>query len=784
MREEPGKNKKKPMPNTQEKTPRSAVTRSMRLRSVFLASMFILVGFGAVILNLYKLQIVQHEQLAAQAEQQQLADEIITPNRGVIYDSDMKVLARSNKVWTVVASPRDMNKAGTNINDVAVKLAEILEMDAEKILEKLEKTESNYQLLKRQVEKPVADAITEWIREYNSQEEHKKTPIVGISLVQDAKRYYPYQTLASTVIGFVNVDGDGVLGLERYYNDILKGTEGRIVGMKNAWGYDLPNTSYEAAHEAQDGYGIVTTLNASIQSSLEKYLMGAVNDYQVENRAVGVVMNVKTGEILAMATMPDFNLQDPYAIADPAKAAEIDAIADDKERSEARYKAQWNQWRNKAVMDNYFPGSVFKVITAAAALDSGAATLHTSYTCNGSITVAGVTMRCAHQAQGGHGTIDFFGGLDGSCNPYYVTLGQLMGAETFTSYMQAFGFYDKTGIDMDSEQQTQYVPLSKMGPVELASSSFGQTTSTTALQMITSTAAAINGGYLVQPHVVKQILDADGNIVKNIEPQVKRQVISNETSDTIRELLTRSVNMTDANGRLIGGNKAGYIPGYKVGAKSGTAQKYQGKNVEHQEYYSSFWAFAPGDDPEIAVLVMLDTPHDDERQNYYGARLAGPVVKNVMDEALQTLGIPKVYTEQERAKAETSVPDVVGQSVNVAAGKLRDAGFNVDTTRASGDIVKYQYPSVGTIAARQSTIVLYTEEKPEGGDIVTVPTLTDMSYETACTTLKSLGLNVKEKGVVGGGKNVVVSDQSIAADTQVEIGTIIEVTFYDTSILD
>ncbi len=784
MKQEPGKNKKSKAPQMPEKMPKSAVARSMSVRACVLAALFILCGFSAVILNLYKLQIVQHEQLAALAEQQQLADEIITPNRGVIYDSEMKVLARSNKVWTIVASPRDMKKNATNINDVAVKLGEILGLEAEKILEKLQKTESNYQLLKRQVEKPVADAITQWIQEYNQDPAHKKTPVTGISLVQDAKRYYPYQTLASTVIGFVNVDGDGVMGLERYYNDVLKGTEGRIVGMKNAWGYDLPNASYEAAHEAQDGYGIVTTLNASIQSTLEKYLMGAVQDYQVENRAVGIVMNVKTGEILAMATMPDFNLQDPYVIADPVKAAEVEAIADEKARAEARYQAQWAQWRNKAVMDNYFPGSVFKVITAAAALDSGAATLHTSYTCTGSITVAGVTMRCAHQAHGGHGTIDFFGGLDGSCNPYYVTLGQLMGAETFTSYMQAFGFYDKTGVDMDSEQQTQYVPLSRMGPVELASSSFGQTTSTTALQMLTSAAAAINGGYLVQPHVVKQILDADGNIVKTIEPNIKRQVISTETSETIRDLLTRSVNMTNAQGQLIGGNKAGYIAGYKVGAKSGTAQKFQGKNVEHQEYYSSFWAFAPGDDPELAVLVMLDTPHDDERQNFYGARLAGPVVKNVLDEALQTLGIPKVYSEREREKAETAIPDVIGQSVNVAAGKLRDAGFNVDITRATGDIVKYQYPSFGTTAARQSTVVLYTEEKPEGGDIVTVPQLMDMSYDAACATLKGLGLNIKEKGIVGGGSSVVVSNQSVPPDTAVEIGTIIEVTFYDTKILD
>ena len=652
MKKQPEHNRKNVPPQDTAKAPKSAVSRSMRTRAIVLAALFVLVGFGAVVYNLYQLQIVQHDELAARAENQQLADETITPNRGVIYDSDMKVLARSNKVWTVVASPRDMAKSGTNINDVAVKLAELLELDAQSILEKLQKSESNYQLIKRQIEKPVADAITAWITEYNASDKGKDTPVAGISLVQDAKRYYPYQTLASTIIGFVNADGDGVLGIESYYNDTLKGTAGRVVGMKNAWGYDLPNGTYEAAYDAEDGNGLVLTLNASIQSTLEKYLQNAVDQYHVENRAVGIVMDVNTGAILAMATMPDYNLQDPYTIADEALAAQIAAIADENERADAKYTAQWAQWRNKAVADLYYPGSVFKVITASAALDSGAANLNTSYTCKGSITVAGRTMRCAHT---NHGTLDFFGGLDGSCNPYYVTLGQMMGAETFCNYMQAFGFYEKTGVDMDDEGTTQYVPLERMGPVELASSAFGQTTSTTPIQMITAACAVINGGYLVQPHVVKQVLDADGNIVENVEPEVKRQVLSAETSATMRELLTRSVNMTAADGKtLTGGNKTGYVAGYKAGGKSGTSQRKQALSDEEQTYYSSYWGFAPGDDPQIAVLVMLDTPHD-EQGTYYGGRLAAPVVQSVLDEALQTLGVPKEYTEAELAKVETAV---------------------------------------------------------------------------------------------------------------------------------
>lgn len=768
--------------------PKSTVTRSMRVRAALMAGLFVFVGFGAVIYNLYQLQIVQHEELATRAENQQLADEMIVPNRGVIYDCDMKVLARSNRVWTVVASPRDMAKSKTDIGMVAQELAALLEMDAQDILERLEKTDSNYQRLKRQVEKPVADAITAWIAEYNATDEGKDKPIVGITLEQDAKRYYPYQTLASTVLGFVNADGDGVLGLEHYYNDLLKGTAGRVVGMKNAWGYDLPNASYEAAYDAQDGYGLVLTLNTSIQGTLEKYLQNAVDQYNVENRAVGIVMNVNTGAILAMATMPDYNLQDPYTIADAELAAWIAAIEDDEIRANERYTAQWAQWRNKAVSDLYYPGSVFKTITASAALDSGSATLSTSYTCHGSIVVAGITMRCAHT---NHGTLDFFGGLDGSCNPYFVTLGQRMGAQTFCDYMQAFGFYEKTGIDMDDEGTTQYVPLERMGPVELASSSFGQTTSTTPLQMITAACAVINGGYLVQPHVLEQILDADGNLIQNMEPEVKRQVISTETSNTMRELLVRSVNLTNADGNYIGGNATGRVSGYSAGGKSGTSQRSQSRGDEEQTYYSSYWGFAPGDNPQIAVLVMLDTPHDEVMHTYYGGRLAAPVVKNVLDEALQTLGVPKQYNERELEKEEAVVPDVVtngptmGQPVNTASSTLRDAGFNVDISRVTGDTVLYQYPAAGTTAPRQSTVILYSEDRTDGGgDLVTVPDLTDLGYDSVCATLRGQGLNIRENGIPGGGKNIIAVEQSIPADTQVEMGTIIEVTFHNTQMLD
>ena len=777
MKKQPEHNRKNVPPQDTAKAPKSAVSRSMRTRAIVLAALFVLVGFGAVVYNLYQLQIVQHDELAARAENQQLADETITPNRGVIYDSDMKVLARSNKVWTVVASPRDMAKSGTNINDVAVKLAELLELDAQSILEKLQKSESNYQLIKRQIEKPVADAITAWITEYNASDKGKDTPVAGISLVQDAKRYYPYQTLASTIIGFVNADGDGVLGIESYYNDTLKGTAGRVVGMKNAWGYDLPNGTYEAAYDAEDGNGLVLTLNASIQSTLEKYLQNAVDQYHVENRAVGIVMDVNTGAILAMATMPDYNLQDPYTIADEALAAQIAAIADENERADAKYTAQWAQWRNKAVADLYYPGSVFKVITASAALDSGAANLNTSYTCKGSITVAGRTMRCAHT---NHGTLDFFGGLDGSCNPYYVTLGQMMGAETFCNYMQAFGFYEKTGVDMDDEGTTQYVPLERMGPVELASSAFGQTTSTTPIQMITAACAVINGGYLVQPHVVKQVLDADGNIIENVEPEVKRQVLSAETSATMRELLTRSVNMTAADGKtLIGGNKTGYVAGYKAGGKSGTSQRKQALSDEEQTYYSSYWGFAPGDDPQIAVLVSInDLP---ESATHTGGTIAAPVVGRIMEDVLPYIGITPVYDDSESDRRELTVPSVSGKTRDDAISTLSDAGFDC-IIKGDGDTVTDQVPNAGMrIAASGKVIVYMGEEKPT--EAVEVPDLSGMLPDECRDTLEEYGLYLKQKGVSSAQitGDTTATKQSPEAGTKVSLGAVVTVEFSDTT---
>lgn len=684
----------------------------------------------------------------------------------------MNVLAKSATVWNVVASPKDMNTDGTDIYMVAKKLAEILELELEPVVEKLSKSESNYQTIKRQVEKPVADEITQWITEYNSDKNNKDNPIRGITLEQASKRYYPYGDMAATVIGFTNADGDGTIGLEHHYNETLKGTDGRVVSVKNARGEDMQDEEYSTVYEAQDGNSLVLSIDENIQQSLETHLSAAITEYGVKNRGAGIVMDVNTGEILAMAVEPSYDLNDPFTITDPVILEELEAITDEEERAQAKTNALWQRvWRNKAVSDTYFPGSVFKMITAAAALDSGLVDTSQTFSCSGSLEVVkGVTMHCAEL--NGHGTLDFYGGLDNSCNPYFIQMAWKMGKDVFCDYLQAFGFLERTGIDMDDESLTQTVSRERMGVVELSSSAFGQTTSVTPIALITAACAVVNGGKLLEPHVVKQILDADGNVVENVEPVIKRQVISEDVSNTICTMLENSVKE--------GHGKNAYVAGYHVGGKSGTSQKNQGIGVgdeeEEQQYISSFLGFAPANDPKIAVLVLLDTP---TLVTNYGGKNAAFVVANTINDSLPYLGVEREYSEEEQAMAEVSVPAVVGMDSASAQVKMNQTGLNF-VVRGSGSTVTYQYPAGGTAIARQSTIVLYTDEGA-GPSLVKVPNVVGQSYDTAMRVLNQAGLNMQAKGALVDSASVQCSAQSVAEGTEVEEGTVIEVTFMDTT---
>lgn len=757
----------------------ASVTRSMRVRAIVMAAVLGAVGFIAVICSLVYFQLLDPGDYKSRAAAQQLDDNIIKPERGVIYDANMKVLAQSMTVWTVVASPASMAQAGTDVTLVAAKLAEILELDIADVMEKLLRTTSGYQAIKKKVEKPQADAITQWISDYNAQvAEHNKTAetslayIRGITLEADTTRVYPYSTLASSVLGFTNVDGDGLAGLELSYNSTLTGTPGRTLTYKNAYGYEMDG-DYRAVYEPVNGYSIVSTIDTTIQQSLEKYLSNAIVEHNVANRGMGIVMNVKTGAILAMATMPDYDCNNPYTLYDTELAAQIAAIADETERTSERQKAQQLMWRNKAVQDIYEPGSVFKVVTASAALDSGKANMNTSFSCSGRLHIVGpVYMRCAHEE--GHGGLDFYGGLNNSCNPYFIQLGWQMGKETFCDYLSAFGFYERTGIDLPNEAQSNVYTVDKMNITELSSSSFGQSSQVTALQMITSMATAVNGGKLLRPYLVQQVLDANGNIIQNTEPTVKRQVISEETSATIASLLERSV--------AEGQNKHAYVKGYRVGGKSGTSQKQTIKegNEEDTLRISSFCGFAPANDPEVAVIIVLDEPHDQFRS--FGGRLCAPVVASILSETLPYLGIEPQYTEEELATQETVVPNMAELSLSDAHVQLNKVGFNYRDL-GSGQTVTYQYPAAGTTLARQSTIILYTDEGAEG-TIVTVPDISGKSISVARSTMQSLGLNIVIEGVAEDATNVEAVAQSVEAGTETPMGTVVTVTFHDTSIQD
>ncbi len=751
--------------------PIKPVTRDIRFKAIFAAVLFCLVAFGAVIYNLVLYQFVDDEIYKAMAADQQLSDEIITPHRGSIYDTNMKELARSSTVWTVVASPASMVQAGTNTTMVAEKLAELLDLDLETVLEQLRDETSKYKVIKRKVEKPVADAIILWMSEYNDTEAGKANPVRGILLEPDSKRYYPYGSMASTVLGFTNTDGDGLTGMELYYNDELQGTPGRILTAQNAWGYEMDG-DYKAEYPAEDGNSIVLTIDAVIQQTLEKYLGNAIIDHNVANRGTGVVMNVKTGEILGMTTLPGYDLNNPYDLNNDILEAEIAAITDEVQRTTTMQTAQQSMWRNKAVQDIYEPGSVFKVITASAALDSGVATAETSYECYGSIQVASHTMRCAHPE--GHGTLDFYGGLNKSCNPYYIQLSWDVGKEIFSDYVEVFGFYEKTGIDMQNEAQSNVYTEDKLNITELSSSAFGQSSQVTPIAMITAASAAINGGNLLEPYSVKQIIDSDGNIVEVTEPYVKRQVVSEQTSEAIALMLEKSV--------AEGQNNAAYVAGYRVGGKSGTSQK-QTVTVGNEDdtlRIASFWGFAPANDPLVACIVILDEPHDEF--NSFGGVLCGPVVGTILSDVLPYLGVEPQYTQEELETVETSVPNLVGMTVLDANRQLNSRGFSSSEV-GTGGTVTAQYPAVGASLARQSVVVLYTDEGAQPVNVV-VPDIKGQSVSAARQTLNASGLNINVMGVDEDGENIVAMTQNYTAGTQVAMGTVVDVMFYDTTITD
>lgn len=750
----------KDIQTAQSNTPHAAGRISeARMRILFIAGFFALL-LGIVAVRLYYLQVTQYEEYTKKVLNQQLRDTTISANRGTIYDCNMKVLASSATVWNVVVAPNAI-KTEDEGTVADILCSQLENVDRDTLLEKLANKNSAYYMVKKQVGKDVTDAIREAFAE-------KK--LSGVSFEQSSRRYYPYGAFASSVIGFVGSDNQGLSGLEAYYDEELSGVDGRIISAKDGWGADM---DYDdgATYPATDGYSLVLTIDEVIQHYLEKYLEQAVNYHHVKQKGVGIVMDVNTGAILAMATIPDYDLNDPFTLVDTNAAAAVQALSGE-ERNTALVEAREAQWRNKAVSDLYEPGSVFKIVTAAAALDDGAATLNSSYTCTGSYVVEGVPIRCSHTS--GHGVLSFGQALLNSCNPSFIQIGQQMGIDAFCDYVNAFGMTEKTGIDLPGESRSLVYTAENMGPVELASCSFGQSNKVTPIQMITAVSAAVNGGYLVQPHVVSQIVNAEGEIVQNISTQASRQVVSEDVSVALRGILEETV--SDGPGNLA------YVLGYRVGGKSGTSQKLDKKQAEGEQevYIASFVGFAPADDPQIAVLIVLDEP---DSYSYYGGQLAAPVVGSIMADVLPYLGVEASYSQNEMGSVEIGAPYCVGSSVTAAQVTLQKKGLTA-SVQGDGDYVVAQFPTAGTSLRQGSSVVLYTVSDESQTNLVTVPNLIGRTAGVAEQLLTAAGLNFSRTGSYKESSSVVVDTQSLEAGMQVPAGTVVTVNFTDNSLVD
>lgn len=705
----------------------------------------IVCGFCLLVLKLASISIINHDKYLQLATDQQLRDTVIAAPRGTIYDTNMNVLAQSAPAWTVAIVPNSI-KDTDDYDTIARGLSEILGMDYQTIYDKCG-INSWYSIVKRQVDQPVADQIRAFVSENG---------LPGIQLDEDSKRYYPYENFAAQLLGFVGSDNQGLSGLELYYDSYLSGTPGRKMTATTAVGGDM-YYDYATVYEAQAGYSLVLTIDEYIQFYLEKHLESAVAEHNVQQRACGIVMNVNTGEILAIATKGDFDPNDPFTIYDDEQRAYVDSLYGTDEYYAALEAARQEQWRNKAVSELYEPGSVYKVITAAAALETGSVTLDSTFYCSGSVDVADWTISCALSS--GHGQETFVQATINSCNPAFIEIGRRTGAENFYNYFEAFGFTELTGIDLPGEASSLYIPLERMGATELASCSFGQSNKITPIQMITAVCATVNGGYLVQPHVVRQVIDEDGNIVESYEPEAKRQVISAETSELMAEIMEQVV--MNANGRNA------YVAGFRIGGKSGTSEKLGG---DEKAYWASFCAIAPADNPEIAVLIILDEAQSST--SIYGGVIAAPIAGAIMADVLPHIGVDAVYTTSEMALVDIGTPLVEGQSLTNAYASLNKTGLTYQVV-GSGATVVAQYPIAGQSIPPGSVVMLYTEEQEPR--TVMVPDLSGRTIESARALLKSMGLNLKVSGSSSSRAEAV--SQSVAPGEEVPTGTVIVVDF-------
>ena len=638
-------------------------------------------------------------------------------------------------------------------------LSEIFDLEYNDVLDDT-KQQSHYVVVKRRIESDEREKVLELID--TLKKDYSCSGV--IQLLDDYKRYYPKNSLASSVIGFTGSDDQGLEGIEYEYDSYLSGTPGRIITAQNARGTDMP-FRYEQNVESEDGNNVYLTIDETIQSICEKYMQKGVEDNNVLNKGVCIAMDVNTGAILAMVTTDGYDLNNPYELS--AKDKKKIKSTPKKKQAEAESAALSNMWRNKAVADTYMPGSVFKMCVASAALEENLVNEKTSFTCTGSISVEGETIHCSNIS--GHGTQNFVEAISNSCNPAFIQIGQMLGAGKFRQYYQGFGFSDKTGIDLPGEAEDSFWKEGKMGGVDLAVASFGQNFSITPIQMITACAAVSNGGYVVQPHVVSKITDSKGNVIKTVDKKIKRQVISDDTSKKMNEYLEYNTERQGAT--------AGYISGYKVAGKTGTTEKRGVTKVESsfsEDYISSFCGYAPADDPQIAMLVFFDTPDGDA---YYGSQVSSPVFINIMSEVLPYLDVKTSYTDEELGYVDASAGDYTGVSVDEAKTAVEADGFTA-TVKGNGSTVISQIPTVSSGLQKGGSIVLYTDSDSQS-ETVSVPSLIGLSPDEVNDVASAYGLNVSFSGATT--SSGTSSSQNVEAGTSVSPGTVITVSFADSS---
>lgn len=729
------------------------------LKRILIMAVVIIFLMTTTVARVFYLTIVRGEELSEKAETQQLKDTEITAMRGTIYDSNGNVLAQSASVWNVFIDPLNIKDKQRDL--IVDEFANLFGYDADEKKEFYDRTthQNHYELVEKKVENNIKEKLSRFV---------SKNELGGcIGTEQTTKRYYPYGTLASSVIGFTGADDQGLSGIEAYYDEQLTGTNGRIITAKDAKSNNIAN-DYETSIAATDGDSIVLTINQTIQYYLEKGLRETMNEYQAKG-AYGVVMNCNTGAVLAMSSLPDYDCNEPYKLTYSKDKKAIKKLSDKTAKQEAESAAVQNQWRNFTVSDTYVPGSVFKTFVASAALEENVVNLNTTYNCTGSIQVDKYKMKCHYHP--GHGTQTLTQGLENSCNPFFITIGQKLGVHNYFKYFDAFGFTQKTNIDLPGEASPQYYKEDQYGIVELSSASFGQTNSLTPIQVCTGLCAIANGGKLLQPYLVSSIADANGKTVKKTQTKEIRQVISADTSEKVRKMMKSVVDN--------GTGKNGYVAGYSVGGKTGTSTKLgESKNGEGDKYIVSFGAIAPSDDPEIAMLIIVDEPN----QDLGGGALCAPIAAQVTQEAMNVLGIEPKYNDSEMKDLSKQTPNVVGKSLDEAKKTLEENNLNFVVVGDDSTVTR-QCPSGADTIPNGGTVYLYTDDSEK--QTVIVPNFNGLTVNEAKDLASSSNLNIQIAGNSMSSGTVVAYRQSEETQAKVEKGTVVTVTFKNTqSVLD